>query len=83
MGFAFLIGVPVMVLLLILGPWLLPEYRDPDAGRLDLVSAGMSIVAVLAVIYGLKRIAEDGLGWPPVMWIAAGLGSAWCSCGVS
>jgi DHA2 family multidrug resistance protein-like MFS transporter len=72
-GSAFLIGVPVMVLLLILGPWLLPEYRDPDAGRLDLVSAGMSIVSVLAAIYGVKRIAEDGPGWPPVIWIAFGL----------
>jgi DHA2 family multidrug resistance protein-like MFS transporter len=72
-GSAFLIGVPVMVLLLILGPWLLPEFRDPDAGSLDLVSAGLSIVAVLTAIYGLKRVAEDGLGWPPVIWIAAGL----------
>nr|WP_253278353.1 MFS transporter [Variovorax paradoxus] len=34
-GSVFLIGVPVMVLLLVLGPILLPEYRDPDAGRLE------------------------------------------------
>ena len=33
-GSVFLLGVPVMVLLLIVGPRLLPEYRDPDAGRL-------------------------------------------------
>ena len=31
-GSVFLLGVPVMVLLLVLGPLLLPEYRDPDAG---------------------------------------------------
>ena len=31
-GSVFLVSVPVMVLLLVLGPWLLPEYRD-DAGR--------------------------------------------------
>ena len=31
-GSVFLIGVPVMVLLLIIGPRLLPEYRDPAAG---------------------------------------------------
>ena len=61
-GSVFLLAVPVMVLLLVLGPLLLPEYRDPDAGRLDLVSAAMSLVAVLAVIYGLKQIAQDGLG---------------------
>ena len=68
-GSVFLIGVPVMVLLLVLGPLLLPEYRDPDAGRLDLVSAALSLAAVLAVIYGLKQIAEDGLGWLPALAI--------------
>src|SRR3989454_10995555 len=36
-GSGFLIGVPVMLLLLVLGPILLPEFRDPQAGRLDLV----------------------------------------------
>jgi DHA2 family multidrug resistance protein-like MFS transporter len=59
-GSVFLLAVPVMGLLLVLGPWLLPEYRDPNAGRLDLVSAGMSLVAVLAVVYGLKQFAQDG-----------------------
>ena len=62
-GSVFLLGVPVMVLLLVVGPRLLPEYRDPDAGRLDLISAALSLLAVLAVIYGLKQIAQDGLGW--------------------
>jgi MFS transporter, DHA2 family, multidrug resistance protein len=72
-GSVFLLGVPAMVALLVLGPLVLPEYRDPQAGRLDLLSAALSLVGVLAVIYGLKRIAEDGLGWPPVLFIAAGL----------
>ena len=31
-GSVFLLGVPVMLLLLVLGPLLLPEFRDPDAG---------------------------------------------------
>ncbi|MGH6692932.1 MAG: MFS transporter, partial [Gammaproteobacteria bacterium] len=35
-GSVFLLSVPVMVLLLVLGPLLLPEFRDPHAGRLDL-----------------------------------------------
>jgi DHA2 family multidrug resistance protein-like MFS transporter len=41
---------------------MLPEYRDTNAGRLDLVSAAMSLVAVLAVVFGLKLLAQDGLG---------------------
>lgn len=72
-GSVFLIGVPVMVLLLIVGPLLLPEFRDPKAGRLDLFSAALSLAAVLAVIYGLKRIAETGLDWASALSILAGL----------
>ena len=73
-GSVFLVGVPVMALLLIVGPLLLPEFRDPEAGRLDLVSALLSLTSVLGVIYGLKRIAEDSLAWVPVASIVAGLG---------
>jgi MFS transporter, DHA2 family, multidrug resistance protein len=60
-GSAFLLGVPVMVVLLIAGPLLLPEYRDGTAGRLDLSSVGLSLAAILPVIYGLKEIAKDGV----------------------
>jgi DHA2 family multidrug resistance protein-like MFS transporter len=72
-GSVFLINVPVMALLLALGPVLLPESSDPNAGRLDLASAAQSLLAVLAMIYGLKRIAEDGAGWLAVTAIVAGL----------
>jgi DHA2 family multidrug resistance protein-like MFS transporter len=73
-GSVFLLAVPVMALLLVLGPLLLPEYRDPGAGRLDLVSAALSLVSVLAIVYGLKQIAQDGLGSaPPIVSIALGL----------
>ncbi|MGE5792784.1 MAG: MFS transporter, partial [Bacteroidota bacterium] len=60
-----------------LGPLLLPEFRDPDAGRMDLVSAAQSLVAVLAVIYGLKRVAEGGLGWIAVLAVVAGVAVGW------
>jgi DHA2 family multidrug resistance protein-like MFS transporter len=57
----FLLALPVMALVLVLGPRLLPEYRDPEPGRLDLASAALSLVAVLAVIFGVKTIAKDGI----------------------
>jgi DHA2 family multidrug resistance protein-like MFS transporter len=72
-GSVFLLAVPVMVVLLLLGPKLLPEFRDPDAGRLDLVSAGLSVVAVLAVIYGLKEVAANGLEGTALLSILVGL----------
>jgi DHA2 family multidrug resistance protein-like MFS transporter len=72
-GSVFLMAVPVMTLLLIVGPRFLPEFRDPAPGRLDLYSAGLSLGAVLGVIYGIKRLAADGAGWAPLLAIAAGV----------
>ena len=72
-GSVFLLGVPVMVVLLIAGPLLLPEHKDPEPGKFDLLSAGMSLAAVLLVIYGLKQVAENGLGLLPVLSVALGL----------
>ncbi|MDP3599772.1 MAG: MFS transporter, partial [Bosea sp. (in: a-proteobacteria)] len=72
-GSVFLVGVPVMILLLILGPILLPEFKDPQAGRVDLASAALSLTAVLAVIYGIKHMAEHGAGWQAALPILAGV----------
>lgn len=63
-GSAFLIGVPCMLVLLVAGPVLLPEYRDRAAGRLDLSSVALSLAAILPAIHGLKTLARDG--WNPV-----------------
>ena len=72
-GSVFLLGVPVMAVLLIAGPLLLPEYKDPNPGRFDLLSAALSLAAVLTVIYGLKQVAEHGLGLVPAVFIVVGL----------
>jgi hypothetical protein len=52
---------------------LLPEFRDPKAGRPDLFSAVLSVAAVLGMTYGLKQIAAHGAGWVPALSIGAGL----------
>ncbi|RFA27183.1 MFS transporter [Alkalilimnicola ehrlichii] len=72
-GSVFLLGVPVMALLLITGPVLLPEFRDEASGRLDLTSAVLSIVSLLTIIYGVKHIARDGIAVASVLTIVAGL----------
>jgi DHA2 family multidrug resistance protein-like MFS transporter len=76
-GSVFLIGVPVMALLLVLGPRTLPEYRDPNARRLDPGSALMSLLAILGVVFGLKQIAQDGVSALPLLAIAGGLLIGW------
>src|SRR5262245_39628197 len=75
-GSVFLLAVPVMALLLILGPRVLPEFRAQDAGRLDLPSAAMSLAAVLLVVFGIKQIAQNGISLIAGFSILAGLAFA-------
>ncbi|HET8643619.1 MAG TPA: MFS transporter [Pseudonocardiaceae bacterium] len=76
-GSVFLMGVPVMVLLVVTAPALLPEYRDPEPGRLDLASVVLSLAAILPVVYALKEFAKDGGLRPlPVFVLLVGLAFA-------
>ncbi|MEU6891371.1 MFS transporter [Streptomyces sp. NPDC046557] len=59
-GSVFLINVPAMLLLLLLVPVLVPEFKDPAPGRFDLPSVPLSTAAVLPLVYGLKEIAAEG-----------------------
>jgi DHA2 family multidrug resistance protein-like MFS transporter len=70
-GSVFLMGVPVMVLLLAVGPVLLPESRDETARPLDLMSALLSLAAVLVAIASMKEWVEHGMGTRPVAMAAA------------
>ncbi|MCX4587593.1 MFS transporter [Streptomyces sp. NBC_01481] len=72
-GSVFLINVPAMLLLLILVPVLVPEFKDPAPGRFDLLSVPLSMGAVLPVVYGLKEIAAEGFSLAMALYIAAGL----------
>ncbi|MEU9605614.1 MFS transporter [Streptomyces sp. NPDC048057] len=72
-GSVFLIGVPVMLLLLVTGPLLLPEQRGAGAGRFDLTSALLLLVAVLSVVYGAKRLAGAGASLEVLAWVVGGL----------
>lgn len=72
-GSVFLVGVPVMALVLVIGPRVLPEFRDPEAGRPDVPSGVLSIGAMLAVIYGLKQVVQDGLTALPALSIVVGI----------
>lgn len=62
-GAAFLIAVPIAVAVLIGAPRLLPEQADPTAGRLDLISVGLSLATILPVIYAIKQTAAYGFSW--------------------
>jgi MFS transporter, DHA2 family, multidrug resistance protein len=73
-GAVFLLGVPVMLLLLVSAPFLLPEYKAPTATRIDLISVALSLLTILPAIYGLKEIAKHGADAVSLLSIAAGIG---------
>ncbi|MEU9748867.1 MULTISPECIES: MFS transporter [Streptomyces] len=72
-GSVFLINIPVTILIVVLGPVLLPEHRDPKPGRFDFLGAVLSLAAMLPVIYGIKELADNGFDWKYAAVIAAGL----------
>ena len=72
-GSVFLMAVPVMAALLVLAPFLLPEFKDPAAGRLDLFSVVLSLCTLLPIVYGLKELARDGVSTGALIALVAGL----------
>ncbi|MDT0495625.1 MFS transporter [Streptomyces griseus] len=71
-GSVFLMAVPAMVLLLVTAPLLLPEYKDPNPGRLDLLSLVLSVGAMITLVYGVKELAKDGIAVEPLVYVAVG-----------
>ncbi|MGB6180560.1 MAG: MFS transporter [Rhodococcus sp. (in: high G+C Gram-positive bacteria)] len=59
-GSVFLINVPIMAALLVLGPLTIPESKDPKPGRFDVPSAVLSILAIVPVVYAIKESAAHG-----------------------
>ncbi|MCX5266676.1 MFS transporter [Streptomyces sp. NBC_00199] len=59
-GSVFLINLPVMVVLVVVGVKTLPESRNPDHGPWDLISVTLSLVGVIAVVYAVKEVAAHG-----------------------
>ncbi|WP_442907006.1 MFS transporter [Kitasatospora sp. NBC_01250] len=60
-GSVFLLNLPVVALLLVLGGWLLPESKDPRPGRLDLLSVLCSMTGLIALVYAITEAAAHGV----------------------
>ncbi|MFI6905291.1 MFS transporter [Nonomuraea sp. NPDC050394] len=72
-GSVFLLGVPVMAILLVAAPFLLPEFRDPGAGRLDPPSVLLSLATLLPITFAIKELPVYGPRPLPLIALAAGL----------
>jgi EmrB/QacA subfamily drug resistance transporter len=56
----FLLNVPVALVALATGAVLVPESRDPKPGAFDLLGAGLSVTALVALVYGVIEAPERG-----------------------
>jgi EmrB/QacA subfamily drug resistance transporter len=59
-GSVFLVNVPVVAVAILAGWALVPESKDPHATPLDPVGAGLSIAALVTMVYGIIEAPERG-----------------------
>jgi DHA2 family multidrug resistance protein-like MFS transporter len=76
-GSVFLVSVPVTLALLVAGPLLIPESKDPTPEPFDIPSSALSMAAILPLVFGMKLAAEDG--WTPLVApsLVIGLVAGW------
>ncbi|HIZ35705.1 MAG TPA: MFS transporter [Candidatus Ruania gallistercoris] len=72
-GSVFLVNVPVIVVLVLLAPRLVPEYRSRRVAGLDLLSVLGSFAAILPVVWAVKTAAEE-LALTPAVLVALAVG---------
>ncbi len=76
-GSVLLLAVPVLVPLLVLAPFLVPESRDPRPGRVDPTSIVLSMLTMVPIVYAIKELAVHGWGVLPPALVAIGAGFGW------
>ncbi len=72
-GSVFLVNVPVAVIALIAGFWLVPESRDPEAKPVDFIGAALSTASVSLLIFAI--IEAPGEGWTAPITLAGFAGA--------
>lgn len=72
-GSVFVLGVPFMLVVLIFGRAVLPEFKNPAGGKIDLASVVLSLAAMLPIIYGIKELAKNGWEFFPIVSLVFGI----------
>ena len=66
-GSVFLVNVPILIVALVAGHFLVPKSQDPEQGKLDPLGAVLSIVGIVALVYGLIQAPEQGWASPATL----------------
>jgi EmrB/QacA subfamily drug resistance transporter len=66
-GSIFFVNVPIIVVALAAGWFLVPTSRDPEQARLDPVGAVLSVIGIVSLVYGLIEAPAAGWGSPATL----------------
>ena len=71
-GSIFLVNLPIVVFGVAAGFLLIPTSKDPSAPRLDPVGAGLSITALMTIVYALIEAPDRGWTAPRTLGVLVG-----------
>lgn len=72
-GSVFLVNVPVVAVVLVIGFWSVRESRNPVKAPIDAISVVLSIAGIFATVAAFKELAINGAGHPTA-WGIGGFG---------
>ena len=72
-GVVFLINIPVLAALFLLGPFVLPEYRMKATHPFDVLGVVLSLLGILPLVYAVKSAAAHGISLGNVLLGLAGI----------
>ncbi|KAB1643390.1 MFS transporter [Gulosibacter chungangensis] len=76
-GSVFLINIPVMLVLVAAGLFLLPESKNPHPQKVDWLSSILSIAAIVPLVFAVKHVFSAKFDWMLFAAIALGLLASW------
>jgi EmrB/QacA subfamily drug resistance transporter len=66
-GSVFLVNIPIVVIGILAGVFLIPTSKDPSAPRLDPIGALLSITGLVAVLYAIIEAPQHGWTDPAIL----------------
>ncbi|WP_446728077.1 MFS transporter [Plantibacter sp. CFBP 8775] len=72
-GAVFLLAVPVLLPLVVLAPFLIPESKDPNPGRIDVPSILLILLTMTPLVFSIKHLAEAGFDLLTVVSMVVGV----------
>jgi EmrB/QacA subfamily drug resistance transporter len=66
-GSVFLVNLPIVIVGILAGVFIIPTSKDPSAPRLDPIGAVLSIVGLVALLYGIIEAPQNGWTDPVIV----------------